>query len=198
MADERTIALYNAKVDDYAAFTASDHADKHLTDFMAELAEGGKVLDLGCGPAIASKHLKDAGFTPDPVDASAGMVKLANEKFGVGARIATFDEITGEDIYDGVWANFSLLHAERSKLPQHLKSIALALRPDGVFHIGMKTGSGAGRDNIDRFYTYLGVDELQRLIAAAGLTVTFTEKGEGPGLAGNVEPWVICRAVKNA
>lgn len=198
MVDKRTIALYDAKVDDYAACVAYDGVDRHLADFIAEIPKGGSVLDLGCGPAVASKHMLDAGLHPDPVDASEGMVKLANEKFDISARVATFDDIEGHGKYDGVWANFSLLHAERSALPKHLNAIATALRPSGIFHIGMKTGTGASRDAIDRFYTYVGVDELHQLIADAGMTVTYTHQGEGPGLAGTIDPWVICRAVRNA
>lgn len=197
MADERTIALYDKKVGDYVKCVAYEGVDRHLRDFIDEVAKGGTVLDLGCGPAVASMHMRKAGLKPDPIDASSGMVKLANEKFEIGARLGTFDDIAGAEIYDGVWANFSLLHAERTDLPRYLKAISTALRPSGVFHIGMKTGTGAGRDKIDRFYTYVTLIELHDMLTDAGLTVTYTDEGEGPGLAGNVEPWVICRAIKN-
>ena len=197
MADERTIALYNAKVDDYAAFAKADGPDRHLRNFIAEIPMDGTVLDLGCGPAQASAHMRDAGLLPDPVDASSGMVDLANKKFNINARLGTFDDIDMIDVYDGVWANFCLLHADRADLPRYFDAITQALKINGTFHIGMKTGTGSARDKIDRFYTYVGVKELQDLLTAAGLTVTYIDEGEGPGLAGNVEPFVICRATKN-
>jgi SAM-dependent methyltransferase len=197
MVDARTIALYNQKVDDYAAFTDDAGPDRHLREFIALIPQGGAVLDLGCGPAQASAHMRDAGLAPDPVDASSGMVALANEKFDIGARLGTFDDIDDTAAFDGVWANFCLLHADRADLPKYLKAIATALKPNGTFHIGMKTGTGAGRDEIDRFYTYVDVKELQDMLTTAGLTVNYTKEGEGPGLAGNVEPFVICRAIQN-
>jgi SAM-dependent methyltransferase len=152
------------------------------------------VLDLGCGPANASAFMREAGLVPDPVDASAGMVRLANERYGIGARLATFDDIGGVAEYDGVWANFSLLHAARGDLPRYIAALHRALKPGGIFHIGMKTGTGEARDGIDRLYTYVGRDELTGLLTDAGFTVTDTTEGTEVGLAGTNDPFIICRA----
>jgi hypothetical protein len=108
----------------------------------------------------------------------------------------TFDEIDTVAAYDGIWANFSLLHAERADLPRHLSAIVRALRPSGILHIGLKTGYGAERDGIDRFYTYVAVPELEQLLATAGLTIIGIDLGEGKGMAGTVDPWVVMRARK--
>ena len=195
-ADARTIAFYDGAAERYAAFTESDRPDDSLAAFMALLPEAAEVLDLGCGPARASVHMRAAGLRPDPVDAAPGMVALANEMHRIGARLLTFDQIDMVAAYDGVWANFSLLHAPRADLPGHLAAIARALRPGGVFHIGMKTGEGAGRDEIDRFYTYVSVGELHGLLEDAGFAVLATTEGRDRGCAGTLDPFVICRARK--
>lgn len=197
MVDARTIAFYDSAADRYDNLTKSGAPDGDLRDFMALLPEGARVLDLGCGPARASVHLRAAGFRPDPVDASAGMVTLANEAHDIGARLLTFDELQAEAAYDAVWANFSLLHAPRADLPRHLAAIARALKTGGVFHIGMKTGEGDLRDGIDRFYTLVTVPELTGLVTGAGLTVIATREGEGKGCAGTIDPFVIMRARKD-
>lgn len=198
MTDERTMAAYADKVEDYAALTNTEAPGEDLTGFMAGLPDGAEVLDLGCGPSTASAHMRAAGLRPDPVDASPEMVALSNRVHDIGARLASFDDISGQDIYDGVWANFSLLHAERADLPRHLAALAKALRPGGLFHIGMKVGEGAGRDGIDRFYTYVTVPELSGLLQAAGLQVISTREGREAGLAGTVDPYVIMQARKIA
>ena len=197
MVDRETIDVYDARAGEYAEMLNKQAPDAQLVAFMRMLPDGGRVLDLGCGPATSSAHLRDAFFRPDPVDASAGMVMLANETYDINARVMTFDEIDMVDAYDGVWANFSLLHAPREALPRHLAAIATALRPGGAFSIGMKTGSQDNRDRIGRMYTYVTVEELTRLLEVAGLRVWEVDEGEGVGLAGDVAPWVVIRARKD-
>ena len=198
MPDARTIATYDKKAADYARRFGADKPDASLQAFINLVPQGGRVLDLGCGPATASAHMRAAGLLPDPIDASPGMVKIANDTHDINARVATFDDISEEAVYDGVWANFSLLHAPRADLPRYFAALAGALRPDGVLHVGMKTGSGAARDAMDRFYTYVSVQELHALIAATGLTVTDVKEGEEVGLAGTKDPFVLMRARKDA
>ena len=197
MADNRTIAWYDTAAEQYDKLIGSQKPDNTLLDFMALLPAGADVLDLGCGPARASVHMRAAGFRPDPVDASVGMITLANETHDIGARLMRFDQLDAQAAYDGVWANFSLLHAPRAELPHHLAAIARALRPNGVFHIGMKTGSGENRDALDRRYTYVTVKELASLLHDAGLTVIATKQGKERGAAGTLDPFVVMRARKH-
>lgn len=195
--DDKTIAVYAKKAQDYADLTDAAGADQDLLNFIEAVAPGGTVLDVGCGPAHASAMMRDAGLRPDPFDATPEMVDLANARYDIGARCATFDDIAGDAIYDGVWANFSLLHAQRSDLPRYFAAIAKALKPGGTFHIGMKLGQGAERDAIDRAYTYVTLDGLAQLFAVAGLRQVHTRQGSAPGLAGTDDPFVISRAVKD-
>lgn len=197
MVDAKTIAFYDGAADKYANLTDTGTPDPRLLAFMALLPEGATVLDLGCGPARASVHMRDAGFHPDPIDASTGMVELANATHQIGARLLTFDQIDMVAAYDGVWANFSLLHAPRADLPRHLAAIATALRDGGIFHIAMKTGTGEARDKIDRQYTYVAVPELQELLEIAGFTVIGIDEGREKGCAGTLDPFVIMRAKKS-
>lgn len=196
MADPRTIATYDAKAKEYASLVDSDAPDTTLKTFIDLIPKGGHVLDLGCGPGTSSVHMQNAGLVPDPVDASAGMIKIAQDKFGLNARQATFDDIAGVEIYDAVWANFSLLHAPRENLPHYFGAIAKATKPSGVLHVGMKTGDGAERDGINRLYTYVTVDELKGFLTSAGYDITYTKEGKERGLAGTIDPFVIMRGQK--
>jgi len=197
MPDAKTIATYDAKADEYADLPGNDGPDADLQAFLDLMPAGAHVLDLGCGPAHASAYMRDAGLVPDPVDASPGMVTLANTRHAIGARLGTFDDIASTALYDGVWANFSLLHAPRLDLPRHLARLAQALKPGGIFHIGMKTGAGEKRDRIDRLYTYVTQAELAELLTDAGLTVIAQRTGEGKGLDGTMAPFVTMRARKD-
>lgn len=198
MVDDRTIAFYDSAADHYDNMTRAGAPDARLQAFIALLPKGAEVLDLGCGPARASVHMRAAGLRPDPVDASQGMITLANEAHDIGARLLSFDDLDMIAAYDGVWANFSLLHADRKDLPRYLSAVATALRPGGIFHIGMKTGTGAARDKIDRYYTYVTVPELTEMLTAAGLSAFATEEGREMGCAGTEDPFVIMLSRKDA
>ncbi|WP_108813496.1 class I SAM-dependent DNA methyltransferase [Loktanella sp. Alg231-35] len=197
MADAKTIATYDAKAGEYADLVASDQPDSTLQSFIELMPAGAHVLDLGCGPGTASMHMQNAGLRPDPVDASSGMIAIAKEKFHLDARLATFDDISGEGVYDGIWANFSLLHAAPEDLPRYFQTLATAAKPNGIFHVGMKTGDGIARDAINRLYTYVTVDALKTLFTDAGFDVIYVKEGREAGLAGTIDPYVIMRGKKN-
>lgn len=187
--DRETLDVYDVKANEYAELVA-DNQDAQLIAFIAQLPHGARVLDLGCGPGAASRKMAEAGFTVEATDASPGMIDLAKKHPGVTARLASFDDISGTDLYDGVWANFSLLHADRADMPRHLSALREAMKPGGLFHIGMKTGTGAKRDGIGRFYTFYTEDELKGLLRGAGFDPVATQTGVEKGLAGTMDPWI--------
>jgi len=192
--DEKTIAVYDAQAVKYADLMAHEKKDPLLTAFIAALPKGATALDLGCGPGWAAGEMARAGLAVTATDASAEMVAMTAKLPGVTAMLADFDQITGQNLYDGIWANFSLLHAPRADMSRHLAALVRALKPGGRFHIALKTGSGEQRDTIGRLYTFFTIDELDGLLTAAGLTVTGTTTGEGPGLDGTISPWFAMSA----
>jgi len=195
MADKETLRVYDAKAADYAKLIDSDTKENpYLERFIARLPTGGRVLDLGCGPGLAATRMANAGLQVDAMDGSAEMVAMAAQHDGVTAWQATFDQITGTDIYDGIWANFCLLHASKEAMPHHLAAMVTALKPGGAFHIGMKLGSGSQRDAIGRLYSYYSEPELISLLRAAGLTAGETDHGRTVGLDGTEADWIVVAA----
>ena len=138
--------------------------------------------------------MRDAGLDAEAWDATPAMVHHARERHGIEARLARFEDLDAENLYDGIWANFSLLHAPRAALPGHLAAIAHALRPGGRLHLGMKTGEGEGRDALGRFYAYYRVEELRGLLRAAGLAPLAHREGVADGFTDAPEPFVIWTA----
>ncbi|MCL6284571.1 class I SAM-dependent methyltransferase [Ruegeria sp. 2012CJ41-6] len=192
MSDD-TLRIYDEKAGEYADLT-SDSSDPLLDDFIARLPQGASVLDLGCGPGDAAAAMAKAGHMVDALDGSTEMVALANSHPGVTAKLATFEQLQGSDFYDGVWANFSLLHATRDAFSAHLAAINKALKPGGLFHIGMKLGTGAGLDRLGRYYTYYTQDELEDRMIEAGFTLIDQHFGTSAGLDGQMADWIVVRA----
>ena len=191
MSDQETIDVYNARATTYADAFARTKPDADLRAFMDAVTPGGHVLDLGCGPGNSAAMMQEAGFTTEATDASPEMVRIACETHKIDARLATFDDIAGTDLYDGIWANFSLLHAPKADMPRHLAALRVALKSGGVFHIGLKLGGDANRDKIGRLYSYYQEDELKHLLQDAGFTPRTTRRGAEPGLDGTVAPFII-------
>ncbi|MGB0497483.1 MAG: class I SAM-dependent methyltransferase [Rubricella sp.] len=196
MTDDQTIAVYEARAQEYDTRFTNDEPDADLRRFLEAVPRGTRLLDLGCGPGKSAAHMAAAGFAVLAIDASAQMVALASRHEGVAARQARFEEVDGLGPFGGIFANFSLLHAERDTLPALMAKCAGELGPGGVLHIGMKLGTGERRDSLGRFYTFVSETELRALVEAAGLAVTFTRQGEEAGLAGTVDPYIILLARK--
>lgn len=191
MRPEDTLAVYDARVEDYVAMSAAVKERRDLQAFMAHLPEGARVLDLGCGPGASAAVMAEQGFAVEAVDGSAEMVVRAGAIPGVAARQALFEEVEGVACYAGVWANFSLLHAPRDAMPGHLARLHRALVPGGWLHLGMKLGEGEGPDSIGRFYTYYSEAELEGLLEAAGFAPRAKRVSRGKGLSGDSSEFIV-------
>ena len=195
MSDAETLKVYAEQAEEYAALTDDvNAADPVLAAFIEALPKGGAVLDLGCGPGASAAQMAQAGLIVEAVDPVAEMVALAGRHPGVTARQASFDDIDAVAVYDGIWASFSLLHAPRADLPRHLAALTRALKPGGLFHIAVKTGTGETRDRLGRFYTYYTDAELSGLLETAGLTIMARRTGSGKGLDGTDAPYIAISA----
>ncbi len=193
MTDQTTLDVYAAQAEDYAVLT-KDTPNKHLSEFIAQLPKGGAALDFGCGPGFAAATMAEAGLRVLATDAVPEMVALAAQHPGVTAIEQDFSGPLEADGFDGIWANFSLLHAPRAAMPRHLAHLRAALKTTGVFHIGMKLGEGEKRDALGRLYTYYTEDELVGLLKDAGFDVTKRSYGRDIGLDGTEADWICLRA----
>ncbi len=193
MTDKETIAVYEDQAARYADLPISAMQKAALDRFLSMLPPSAAILDAGCGPGVHAAVMVSAGFDVHGIDPTEAFVTDALSR-GVNARLGTFDDISGTDIYDGIYASFSLLHASLDDLPRHLDAMALALKPSGALFIGMKTGTGEERDKIGRRYSYVTEGQMRDLLEARGLTVAHVETGEEAGLSGEVAPFFLMHA----
>ncbi len=190
MSDPETVAFYDRAAAGAGGLHADGPPDPVLQRFIDALPPAAAVLDLGCGHGIASAHLARAGHRVTGLDASAALLDVAR-RLAPDAHFVRggFDDLDATAAYDGVWANFALLHAPRAAMPDHLAAIARALRPGGLFHLSMLLGAADKRDRHGRAYSYFAQDELDRLLAEAGFARLAVDTGEKTGLDGIAEPF---------
>ncbi len=192
--DCETLEFYQANAREYADRFSREEADEDLAAFIQAVTPGGLILDWGCGPGTWAAFMRDAGLTVDARDACAGMSEVAQDRYGVTVRQETFEALNEEGRYDGIWANFSLLHAPRANMPANLARAYRALKPGGRLHLGLKLGEGSARDHLGRLYTYYTLPELTGLVEGAGFQDIVTRIDEGAGMAGTVDAFVILAA----
>lgn len=190
-ADDRTIDFYNAEARAYAAHSLGA---RQLADFMAELPEGARVLDLGCGAGADSAALIRAGFRVTSADASAGLASEAKRLWNVDVRVMEFAALDYRDAFDGVWASASLHHARAEDLPGVFAAVHAATKSGGVFHATLKAGENDRRDRLGRFYCAMNEGLLAQL--AANWRNVRIEGGKGAGYEGDISPWLRLRAVR--
>ncbi|MDQ3235316.1 MAG: class I SAM-dependent methyltransferase, partial [Pseudobdellovibrionaceae bacterium] len=58
----------------------------------------------------------DQGYKVTSVDRSQPLADLAKSRLGVQIEVGSFDDVEEASIFEGVWANSSLLHLDDEKL----------------------------------------------------------------------------------
>lgn len=191
MPDDPTLSFYADHATTYAGHGAGRAPAPQLLAFMAALAPGATVLELGSGSGRDAAAMLARGLDIQPSDASPELAAQSERRLGRPVRIMRFDELADESAYDGVWASASLLHAPASELTGDLARIHRALRPGGLFVASFKAGTGEGRDRFGRYYNYPDaatlLDHYRR--AAPWISVTL-QKVEGSGYDKKPTEWL--------
>ncbi len=178
--DEETLQFYRSNAQAYAEREVAKHA--RLIRFLARLAPGAAVLELGCGAGADSAEMLARGFDVCPTDGSPEMASEASRRLGRPVETLLFHDINRVDAYDGVWANACLLHVPRFELAKVLALIWRALKPGGYFYASFKAGAAEGRDQLNRYYNYPSPDWLSAAYSDAGCWSSLSiETGEVRG-----------------
>ena len=164
--DEQTLQFYRGNAQAYAGREITRHT--RLTRFLALVAPGATILELGCGAGADSAAMLASGFDVQPTDGSPEMAAEASRRLGRPVGTLLFHELDAVEAYDGVWANACLLHVPRPELAQVLARIWRALKPAGYFYASYKAGSVDGRDKLNRYYNHPTPDWLRDTYAEAG------------------------------
>ena len=158
----KTIGYYNKHAEEFIALTFDVDMESLYQPFLAELPEGARILDVGCGSGRDTLAFKDKGYQVEGIDYSAELVKKAKELTGIEVRQQSFYELNESEKYDGIWACASLLHCDRDCLPEVIGRIFKALKPKGVCYMSFKYGNG-DRQKEGRQFTDLDEEQAKAL-----------------------------------
>ena len=189
--DNITIDIYNKNAARYADLDIDKVSLKAFRDFSNALPRNGIVLDYGCGPGYFAKKFLANGFKVDAFDASKKMIEIASIETQVNWWVADFKSFRATKLYDGIWANFSLLHAPKKEIIQLIQTIFKSLKPHGLFSVGLKLGTGEKRDRIGRKYSYFEENEIRNILSKEKFYHISHHLGEAEGLDGESANFII-------
>ncbi|MBS1239402.1 MAG: class SAM-dependent methyltransferase [Proteobacteria bacterium] len=157
--DRETAEFYRTRAEEWAA-AAPWEWNKWLDPFLDRLAPGAQILELGCGDGRDAARMIARGFAVELSDGVAEMAALASRRLGRDVPVMRFDELAAENAFDAAYTSASLLHVPLAALPGILSRIHRALVPGGLHYASYKGGTGGGRDEHGRFYSYLPLADL--------------------------------------
>jgi SAM-dependent methyltransferase len=188
--DRETLAFYETEAPVYNS-SRPDGVARHLPEFLNKLPARASILELGCGGGRDAAYMIERGFIVDPTDGAAAMAAQAESRLGRTVRLLRFDQLNADSHYDAVVATASLLHVPRIGLPDVLRRIHNALKPDGQHIATYKGGGIEGRDINGRYYNYPSPNELEQLYQVSGKWSDIEiEEYIGGGYFGKQGPWL--------
>ncbi|AYG66596.1 MULTISPECIES: class I SAM-dependent methyltransferase [unclassified Rhizobium] len=193
--DDPTSSFYDHSAAVYAVRDRS-LPQRRLDAFLNTLPAGASILELGCGGGQDAAYMISQGFNVTPTDGSPEMAKQAEKLIGKPVIVRRFEELEDDQLYDGIWAEASLLHVLRPDLPGIFNRIHKALKDDGLFHASFKAGETEGYDSFGRYYNYLSADWLSDLLISTGWKDISLNETDGGGYDGKPTRWLRMRARK--
>jgi SAM-dependent methyltransferase len=138
---------YDRLADEYARhlFYELEHKpfDRQLLDrFAADVADGGEVCDMGCGPGHVARYLRDRGANIYGLDLSPGMLEQARHlnpdiQFQQGDMLEL--DLPNETVA-GISAFYAIVNIPQEYLPIVFREMHRVLKAGGLlllaFHVG--------------------------------------------------------------
>jgi len=208
LAERVTVGSYDAYADDYATCTGAmpEAVAVSLARFVGAVGPGGRVLEIGSGPGRDALAMEQVGLNVRRTDVSAGFVRQLHSAGYVADQLDPLHDDLTDPLrdgapYDGVWANASLLHVRRERLPVVLSRLAAVTRPGGTLHVTLKEGDGErwsvhGHIGAPRFFSFWREPQLREVLSEAGWTVDEVRRGESQPIDRPSETWLAAFATR--
>lgn len=133
--------------------------DRALLSAVVEMARGGRVADIGCGPGHVTAHLAALGADVIGLDLSASMVEIARADHpGVEFAVESMTRLGLEDSsLAAAVLMYSIIHLTPADRDQAIAELRRVLRPGGIalisFHIRSEEFAAG---DVNRITTWFG------------------------------------------
>ncbi len=142
-----TLDYYNNNAKAFSASTRDVSFLEVQDKFLSYLPEHAHILDFGCGSGRDTKYFLEQSYEVTAIDGSKELCKLASDYTGTFVKQMLFQDLSEEDVYDGIWACSSILHLNRADLFNVLQKMERAVKSDGIIYTSFKYGTFEGERN---------------------------------------------------
>lgn len=198
-----TTFIYNTHAREYQSNTQNFVFPENMFEDFLEYVPGKKILDIGCGYGRDMLRMKERWFSPQWVEISQELIKLADGKIKQDIIQMDMTEIWEQfrsESFDGIFAAASLLHLEKEIGVQVLCDIFSLLKKWGVLffeakiHPENKTTTEI-KESISlpwkfKKYTLYGEDECDEVLHTLWFSFLKTHSNEHLGTIWKI---YICR-----
>lgn len=182
--DAKVVASYDALATAYADQLIDEldgkAFDRWLLERLVVLADGGPIVDAGCGPGHVAFHLAAAGGDVTGFDLSPAMVAEARRRFDeLRFEVADLTDLPAPQGGGTGWAAiaawYSLVHLAPHELAPALGLLAARLRPGGWLAVALHVGDEVRHVDelfgtaIDLEFVLHDADAARTAFATAGL-----------------------------
>lgn len=177
-----TIGWYNSHAETYAESIRNVLSLDQLKAFESQLPQNATILDVGCGGGRDSNYFASHGHAVIGLDLSVGLLIEATKKFPHIVCVLSnyLHSPIADQSVDGIWAHGSIHHLEtKREMKRALEEFYRMLKSGGVLHVATQAKVGKNETAIAvdslageaRFYHYLTLSELQKLVSRVGFTI---------------------------
>lgn len=187
MTDAQTTGRsYDRVANEYAAEIAGElkHKpfDRGLLDAFVDLAGGGAVADVGCGPGHVAGYLAARGVRTYGLDLSPGMCAIAHRTASVEAVAADMTALPlHSNVLTGLICLYAVIHLDTDQRAAAYKQFARVLCDDGLALVAFHTSDAENRPgearevsqwwgrNVNLTFRFLDADEEVTALGHAGM-----------------------------
>jgi SAM-dependent methyltransferase len=194
---KETIRHYGANATAFWEGTKDHDVNQNYAALLTRLPArtGMRLLDFGCGPGRDLLHFKNRGHEVVGIDGCEQFCVMAREYTGCEVLHQNFLELDLPNIgFDGIFANASIFHIQKTHLARVLLELNSALKINGLLFMSNPRGS---QENFDgaRYGNYMELDEYSEFLNNAGFEVV-DHYYRPTGWPREEQPWLAMVAKK--
>jgi SAM-dependent methyltransferase len=188
---DSTVAYYDRSAARYFEATVAVDMSPARARFLRHVPPGARILDAGSGSGRDTLAFLKEGYHMEAFDPSTELAALSTKLTGIRTRVASFQDLSEVERYDGIWACGSLLHVPRSELAGVFDKCRRALTRGGALFASFREGQGEHTVPDGRRFTDLTESELEVILRGLpGLVLRESWRTEDKNSSGRLIAWL--------